>query len=89
MIYVSGELSLVEYGRNEVLGCCRTEHISPFWVSIVFMKQRGSLTEMKRIAYLVDLQTIRLHDLITGQDLATVGHDSKIDWLVCASKKND
>jgi intraflagellar transport protein 172 len=29
MVYNVGELSLVEYGSNEVLGCCRTEYMNP------------------------------------------------------------
>lgn len=29
MVYSAGELSLVEYGRNELLGSCRTEHMNP------------------------------------------------------------
>lgn len=82
LIYSVGELSLVEYGRNEILGCCRTEHISPFWVSVAFMEGRGSLVETKRLAYLVDLQTIRVQDLITKTNLASIAHDTKIDWLV-------
>ncbi|GMH45662.1 hypothetical protein BSKO_13619 [Bryopsis sp. KO-2023] len=81
MIYCGGELSLVEYGRNEVLGSCRTEHISPFWVSSIFTEERGNSAESKRIAYLVDLQTVRILDLISGQPLGTISHDSKIDWL--------
>jgi intraflagellar transport protein 172 len=29
MVFNAGELSLVEYGVNEVLGSCRTEHMNP------------------------------------------------------------
>ena len=34
MVYGAGELTLVEYGRNEPLGSCRTEHMSPHLVSV-------------------------------------------------------
>ena len=34
MIFNSGELTLVEYGRNETLGSCRTEHVSPHLISV-------------------------------------------------------
>lgn len=34
MVYNAGELSLIEYGKNEVLGTCRTEHISPYLISV-------------------------------------------------------
>lgn len=29
MVFNAGELSLIEYGVNEILGSCRTEHMSP------------------------------------------------------------
>jgi hypothetical protein len=29
LVFSAGELSLVEYGNNDVLGCCRTEHMNP------------------------------------------------------------
>ena len=33
------------------------------------------------MAYLVDLKTIAIVDLIMGFNVATLTHDSKIDWL--------
>merc|ERR1719428_981705 len=36
---------------------------------------------MKVIAYLLDLMTIRVTDLISSQPLATISHDTRIDWL--------
>jgi intraflagellar transport protein 172 len=29
LVFAAGELSLIEYGNPEVLGCCRTEHMNP------------------------------------------------------------
>ena len=29
LVFSAGELSLVEYGNSELLGCCRTEHMNP------------------------------------------------------------
>jgi len=29
MVFLAGELTLIEYGHNEILGTCRTEHLSP------------------------------------------------------------
>lgn len=81
MIYQHGELLLVEYGRNEVLGMCRTEHMSPYLLSVVVLDKRGIAAESKKIAYLMDLQTVRIQDLVTNQTLATVNHDVKVDWL--------
>lgn len=88
MIFKAGELSLVEYGCNEVLACARTEHMSPHLISVrianveepdVYNQQQGM--DMKIIAYLLDLMTVRVSDLVTNQTLATVQHDTRIDWL--------
>lgn len=37
--------------------------------------------DVKRIAYLLDLQTIVILDLESGVTIATVNHDADIDWL--------
>ena len=34
MIYCAGELTLVEYGKNEILGTCRTEHMRSAVLSV-------------------------------------------------------
>ena len=34
MVYHAGELTLVEYGRNDILGVCRTENISTHLISV-------------------------------------------------------
>eukprot|EP00191_Tetraselmis_sp_GSL018_P001208 CAMPEP_0177614748 /NCGR_PEP_ID=MMETSP0419_2-20121207/22933_1 /TAXON_ID=582737 /ORGANISM="Tetraselmis sp., Strain GSL018" /LENGTH=1707 /DNA_ID=CAMNT_0019112051 /DNA_START=174 /DNA_END=5298 /DNA_ORIENTATION=- len=81
MIYNAGELTLIEYGRSEVLGTCRTEHMSPYLISVRLNEQRGIVEENKKIAYLIDLQTIRILDLMAGLTLATINHDARIDWL--------
>jgi intraflagellar transport protein 172 len=41
--------------------------------------RKGS--ETKRVAFLVDLQTIHIMDLSSGTLLAQISHDSKLDWL--------
>ncbi|CAD7965624.1 unnamed protein product [Amoebophrya sp. A120] len=95
MIFKAGELSIVEYGQNEVLGYARTEHVSPHLISIQVdtenvLNDQSSLmitegeeqkTPTRVIAYLLDVQTIRLINLTTQQILATINHDLKIDWL--------
>jgi len=35
VVYAAGEMTLVAYGRNEVLGVCRTEHVHPTLLSVV------------------------------------------------------
>jgi len=89
MIFKAGELSLVEYGCNEVLACARTEHMSPHLISVRIaasdepetQQQQFGQPEMKVIAYLLDLMTIRICDLVSNQTLATISHDTRIDWL--------
>ncbi|XP_024359090.2 intraflagellar transport protein 172 isoform X4 [Physcomitrium patens] len=86
MIHNAGELSLVEYGCNEVLGTCRTEYLSPFLISVRLNDHLCRLSDPfnednKKIAYLIDLQTIRILDLVSGVTAGTLNHDCKIDWL--------
>merc|ERR1712223_1578756 len=70
MIFNAGELSLVEYGKNEVLGSVRTEFMNPHLISVRIneRKVRG-LEDNKRLAYLLDLKTIALEDLGLGYNL--------------------
>ena len=82
LLYNAGELSLIEYGQNEILGTCRTEHMSPYLISVRINPPRGNLAEEKKMAYLVDKQTAKVTDLQAGVVLATVSHGAKIDWLV-------
>ena len=84
MIFNAGELSLVEYGRNEILGACRTEHMSPHLISVRLNEARDPKRpelEVKKVAYLIDLQTIRVLDLATGITEATISHEAKVDWM--------
>ncbi|KAI8611221.1 hypothetical protein BC830DRAFT_1069003 [Chytriomyces sp. MP71] len=87
MVFNAGELSLVEYGVNEILGSCRTEHMNPHLIS-VRLNERKSEKDVKRIAYLVDLQTIHVMDLVSGLNIAAISHDAKIDWLELSGKAN-
>ncbi len=43
---------------------------------------REARTVLARLAYLIDMQTIRIMDLLTNTTLATINHDTRIDWLV-------
>ena len=82
MIFNAGELSLVEYGKNEVLGSVRTEFMNPHLISVRINERKvKGIDETKRLAYLLDLKTIALEDLAYGDHLGQVTHDSKIDWL--------
>eukprot|EP00929_Paragymnodinium_shiwhaense_P046199 TRINITY_DN2351_c0_g1_i1.p1 TRINITY_DN2351_c0_g1~~TRINITY_DN2351_c0_g1_i1.p1 ORF type:complete len:1763 (+),score=565.99 TRINITY_DN2351_c0_g1_i1:153-5441(+) len=87
MVFKHGELSLIEYGTNEILACARTEHMSPHLISVRIATAEDPEAylpngcELKVIAYLLDLMTVRVCDLTTSQTLATVTHDTRIDWL--------
>eukprot|EP00618_Florenciella_parvula_P017071 CAMPEP_0119543784 /NCGR_PEP_ID=MMETSP1344-20130328/54343_1 /TAXON_ID=236787 /ORGANISM="Florenciella parvula, Strain CCMP2471" /LENGTH=1740 /DNA_ID=CAMNT_0007588171 /DNA_START=113 /DNA_END=5335 /DNA_ORIENTATION=- len=98
MVYHAGELSLIEYGCNEVLGSVRTEHISGHLLSVRINERPPRQAspddpnappegENKQIAYLLDTQTINVKDLC-AQANATVNHDSKVDWLELNSRGN-
>ncbi|KAM9703852.1 intraflagellar transport protein 172 homolog [Menidia menidia] len=82
MIFNAGELSLVEYSNNEILGSVRTEFMNPHLISVRLneRKQRG-VEDNKKLAYLIDIKTIAIVDLAGGFNLGTISHDSKIDWL--------
>ncbi|BFY99323.1 hypothetical protein BsWGS_02362 [Bradybaena similaris] len=82
MIFNAGELALIEYGQNEVLGCVRTEFMNPHLISVRLneRKQKG-VQENKKMAYLIDLKTVAIIDILTGLNIAQVSHDNRIDWL--------
>ncbi|XP_063277854.1 intraflagellar transport protein 172 homolog isoform X3 [Prinia subflava] len=82
MIFNAGELTLVEYGSNDILGSVRTEFMNPHLVSVrINERQQRGVDENKRLAYLVDIKTIATVDLVGGYNTGTISHDSKIDWL--------
>jgi len=54
----------------------------------VRINERNVDCEIKKIAYLVDLQTIYVLDLISGITVATINHDCRIDWLEVLLEKN-
>ena len=82
MIFNAGELTLVEYGQSDVLGSVRTEHMNPHLLSVRLNDRvRRGEGDVKRIAYLIDLKTIAVMDLVYGSTIATINHDAKIDWL--------
>ncbi|KDO34175.1 hypothetical protein SPRG_01418 [Saprolegnia parasitica CBS 223.65] len=87
IIYQAGELSLIEYGQNEILGSVRTEHLSLHLLS-VRINERPIVSETtklpsddnKKMAFLLDLQTISVKDLHVHAS-TTVNHDARVDWL--------
>lgn len=84
MVFNAGELSIIEYGVNEVIGTCRTENVHPNMISARLnysdQELRGG-KPTKVIAYLMDVMTICINDLSKNMIQATIPHDSKIDYL--------
>lgn len=80
LVFNAGELSLIEYGENSVLCSVRTEFVNPHLIS-VRLNERHQYMENKKLAYLLDLKTICIVDLINGIMISQINHDSKIDWL--------
>ena len=76
MIFNAGELSLVEYGVNDLLTSVRTEHMSPHLISVRINERRrkDDDTPCKKLAYLIDLHTIciskrTIHDASTHTNI--------------------
>ena len=100
MVFNAGELSLVEYGHNEILGSCRTEHMKPSVLSVRINERPpvkstdgkvadgGEDGENKKIAYLLDIHTVRVLDLASGRGIATINHDARVDWLELNGRGN-
>ena len=85
MIFNAGELSIAEYGLNEIIGTARTEHLHPNMISTrLNYSEKVALNEgqpTKVIAYLLDPQTLCIQDLNSNMILANINHDSKIDFI--------
>lgn len=83
LIFNAGELTLVEYGDDYVLGSVRTEFVNPHVISVRLNERGGAGSHSrnnKKLAYLLDLKTICVVDLIF-QTQTQIANDTKIDWL--------
>ena len=84
MVMDNGELSLIEYGKNERLGVCRTAETNVHRLSVRIYEppadSNGNEPPRKSIAYLADRMTIRIDDLLTGVYVEQP-HPCKVDWL--------
>ena len=84
MVYSNEGLALMEYGSNEILGYCPTDYIHSNLISCRLNYntiQLGKNQALKIIAYLLDLNTIAIQDMVAQQNIVTLNHDSKIDFL--------
>lgn len=94
IIYYAGEVSIVEYGIDEVLGSVRTSFTNSHVLSLRINERPPATSsspygatnaDNKKIAFLLDAQTVCVKDLIT-QASVTLPHDSRIDWLELNSR---
>lgn len=61
MIFSGGELTLVEYGANDVLCQVRTEFMNPHLISVrLNERKQKDVRNNKKMAYLIDLKTISI-----------------------------
>lgn len=74
----AGEVSVIEYGNNEIIGTFRTEYISPRLISAIIKYQKEASQHKKFIAFLLDLHTISILNLSNKITEATIDHDTKI-----------
>lgn len=92
MVFNGGELTVVEYGAaKQPLATLRTEYVSVNLVSLRLSELKltpadepgtsATTEQCKKVAYMIDPQTIRVEDLATGAVVTTIAHERRIDWL--------
>jgi len=65
MIFSGGELTLVEYGANDILCSVRTEFMNPHLISVrLNERKQKNVKNNKKMAYLIDLKTISISKII-------------------------
>jgi intraflagellar transport protein 172 len=77
MIYHTGELAIIEYGKNEIIGYCRTDYIHPNVVSAKVEFEKDFII----IAYLIDPFTITIQNLTKSETLVNYSHEFNIELL--------
>lgn len=79
LVYVNQEVSVIEFGHNEIIGYFRTEYCHPNLISARLFKKPNK--SIKLIAYLIDPNTIYIHDLITQSIIINYTNEYKIEYL--------
>ncbi len=63
MVFNAGELTLMEYGSNEILCSVRTEFVNPHLISVRINERRQKdVDQCKKLAYLIDLHTVSISE---------------------------
>ena len=79
----AGEVSVIQFGYNEIIGTFRTEYVSTKLISGVVKND-----EKRYISYLLDRQTISILNLNTRINETTIDHDAKIVSLAFNTNAN-
>ena len=80
LVYVNDEVAVIEFGNNEIIGYFRTEYCHPNLISARLFKKPNK--SIKLIAYLIDPNTIYIHDLITQSIVINYTNEYKIEYFV-------
>lgn len=103
LVFREGDISIIEYGINDVIGSFRTQFVSPHLISVRILYRVPHYSQynhmidpmanpdvegIKRIAYLTDSHTICVLDLFSSIPVAKISNDQKIDWLELNSRAN-
>ena len=79
LVYVNGEIAVIEFGNNEIVGYFRTDFSHPNLISAKIEKKKDK--NIYEIAYLIDRLTIYIQDLISQNNILSYTNDSDIEFL--------
>lgn len=78
LINVVGELYILELGCNEFLSSVRTDFVNPLLISVRICERKS---DSKVLAYLLDIRTICVMDLVSSSQVCSWSHERRIDWI--------
>ena len=81
MVFNAGELMLIEYGVNEIMGTCRTDYVHPNLLSARLQHVKNKENSARIIAFLSNKNTIKIQDIANNLVMTSIEHDSKIIYL--------
>lgn len=80
IMWNKGELTVVEFGKNEPIANIATNFPSSYLLSLrLDAKYINGISKI--LSYLIDSKTIRIVNLETLMPIATLQIDSKVDWI--------
>ena len=79
LVYSTGEIAVIEYGNNEIIGYFKTDYTHQNLISAKISSKKNQ--NIKLIAYLIDPLTIYVQDLNTQNIILNYSNDSNIEYL--------